>query len=114
MPSLLPLLSFGSFPEGGSHEHRLRPPSRRLRELNKIREATYETFRKGIEHPDAEISANVIIGLIRVASYLLNRQLRQLEGSFLAEGGLRERMTRARLRARREKDIRDSKDIKDF
>src|SRR4051794_28473673 len=37
----------------------------RLRELSKIRDATYETFRKGIENPDPAISANVIIGLIR-------------------------------------------------
>jgi len=86
----------------------------RLRELNKIRGATYETFRKGIENPDSEISANVIIGLIRVASYLLNRQLLQLERAFMEEGGLRERMTRARVRARREKDVKDLKDSKDF
>ena len=43
----------------------------------------------------------MIIGLIRVASYLLDRQIRNLERSFLAEGGLRERMTRARLETRR-------------
>jgi four helix bundle suffix protein len=43
----------------------------------------------------------VIIGLIRVTSYLLNRQLKHLEDAFLKEGGLRERMTRARLEARK-------------
>jgi four helix bundle suffix protein len=42
----------------------------------------------------------VIIGLIKVASTLLGRQLRQLEQAFVEEGGLRERMTRARLRRR--------------
>jgi four helix bundle suffix protein len=42
----------------------------------------------------------VIIGLIRVTSYLLDRQLKQLEGAFLKEGGLRERMTKTRLEAR--------------
>ena len=42
----------------------------------------------------------MIIGLIRVASFLLYRQLGQLERAFLQEGGLRERMTRARLKAR--------------
>ncbi len=77
------------------------PKVQRLRELNKIPDATYETFRKGIEHADPAISANVIIGLIRVASYLLDRQLKQLEAAFLKEGGLRERMTRARLETRR-------------
>jgi len=72
----------------------------RLRELNRYPNPTYDTFRKGIEHDDPEISANVLIGLIKVASYLLNRQLRYLEQAFLKEGGLRERMTRARIQAR--------------
>jgi four helix bundle suffix protein len=72
----------------------------RLRKLNQIQGATYETFRKGIENPDPEIAANVIIGLIRVATYLLARQLRHLEEAFVKEGGLRERMTRARLQER--------------
>ncbi len=76
------------------------PYALRLRQLNRTSGATYETFRKGVEHADPEIRANVIIGLIRVASYLLDRQIRQLERAFLAEGGLRERMTRARLDAR--------------
>jgi four helix bundle suffix protein len=39
----------------------------------------------------------VIVGLIKVTTYLLDRQLRRLERDFLNEGGLRERMTRARL-----------------
>ena len=62
--------------------------------------ANYDTFRKGIEHPDPAICANVIIGLIKVTCFLLDRQLRALEAAFLAQGGLRERMTRARLPAR--------------
>ncbi len=65
-----------------------------------LREASYETFRKGIEHEDPAICANVIIGLIRVTSYLLDQQLKQLETAFVKEGGLRERMTRARLKER--------------
>lgn len=77
------------------------PYAKRLRQLNRIPDATYETFRKGVENQDPAISANVIIGLIRVTSYLLGRQLRSLEQAFLKEGGLRERMTRARLEERR-------------
>lgn len=77
------------------------PYTRRLRELNRIPDATYAAFQKGIENPDPAIAANVIIGLIRVTSYLLDRQIRQLEKAFLAEGGLRERMTRARVETRR-------------
>ena len=77
------------------------PYARRLRDLNRVADADYTAFRKGIEHPDPAIAANVIIGLIRVTSYLLDRQLRSLEAAFLKEGGLRERMTRARLDERK-------------
>ena len=69
----------------------------RLRKLNRQPGANYETLRKGIEHPNPEICANVIIGLIKVTSYLVDQQLRRLERDFLTQGGLRERMTRARL-----------------
>jgi four helix bundle suffix protein len=72
----------------------------RLRELNRDPDGTYETFRKGIENPDPAICANVIIGLIKVTNFLLDRQLRQLEKAFVEEGGLRERMTKARLTER--------------
>lgn len=77
------------------------PYAERLKQLNRVRDATYETFRQGIENPDPAIAANVIIGLIRVTSYLLGRQLKSLEDAFLKEGGLRERMTRARLKERK-------------
>jgi four helix bundle suffix protein len=69
----------------------------RLRQLNRLPDATYETFRKGIENPDSAICTNVIMELIKVTGFLLHRQLRQLEKAFVEEGGLRERMTRARL-----------------
>ena len=74
--------------------------TRRLRQLNRVPDATYETFRKGIENPDPAICVNVIIGLIRVTTYLLDRQIQHLEKAFVQEGGLRERMTRARLAER--------------
>ena len=68
--------------------------------MNRTPNATYSTFQKGIENPDPEIAANVILGLVRVTRYLLHRQLTALERAFLKEGGLRERMTRARLQRR--------------
>ena len=74
--------------------------ARRLRQLNHQPGANYETFKKGVEHADPEICANVIVGVIKVTCYLLDQQLRRLEQDFLKEGGLRERMTRARLAAR--------------
>jgi four helix bundle suffix protein len=76
------------------------PYAKRLRELNRTPGANFDTFRKGIENPDPAIAANVIIGLIRVTCYLLDQQLRQLEQAFVKEGGLRERMTRARIQER--------------
>jgi four helix bundle suffix protein len=76
------------------------PYTRRLRQLNRIPNATYADFRKGIENPDPAICANVILGLTRVAIHLLTQQVRQLEAAFLKEGGLRERMTQARLKER--------------
>ena len=73
------------------------PEARRLRALVRTPGANYETFKAGIEHPDIGIAANVIIGLIKVTNYLLDQQIRRLEQDFVKEGGLRERMTRARL-----------------
>ena len=83
------------------------PYSKRLRELNRIPDATYETFRKGIENPDPATCANVLIGLVTVTGYLIDRHppAGGLEKAFVEEGGLRERMTRARL-AEREKQKR--------
>ena len=78
-------------------EHRY---ARRLSQLSRTPDADYDTFKKGIEHPDPAICANVIVGLIKLTCYLLDQQRRRLEQDFLNEGGLRERMTRARLAAR--------------
>ncbi len=75
--------------------------ARRLGELNRKMPISYETFRKGIENSEPVICANVIIGLIKVTTYLLDKQIQRLEQDFLREGGLRERMTRARLEARK-------------
>jgi four helix bundle suffix protein len=86
------------------------PYARRLSQLNRQPDATYETFRRGIEHADPAVCVNVIIGLIKVTSFLLDRQLRQLEQAFVEEGGLRERMTRARLAQRGTTSRRPSPD----
>ena len=76
------------------------PYTQRLRDLNRQTNANYETFKKGIENEDPTICANVIIGLIKVTSFLLDMQIRKLEQDFIKDGGLRERMTRARLAVR--------------
>ncbi len=61
---------------------------------------TYATYKPLLETRPPEVVANIIICLIHQTNYLLDQQLRSLEEAFLREGGLRERMTRARLEAR--------------
>lgn len=60
---------------------------------------TYDDFQSFEDRP-AEVRVNICISLIHQTNYLLDQQLRRLEQDFLKEGGLRERMTRARLEAR--------------
>lgn len=62
---------------------------------------SYETYMQFIETRPPDVVANIIICLIHQANYLLDRQLKQLEQAFLKEGGLRERMTKARIEARK-------------
>lgn len=73
---------------------------KRFSELNLIPNATYETYRKAIEHEQPEISANSMICLTNTVSFLLGKQLKSLEAAFIKEGGIRERMTRARIEHR--------------
>jgi four helix bundle suffix protein len=61
---------------------------------------SYESYRSYLESRPPETVANILICLIHQTNYLLDQQLRHLEAAFLREGGLRERMTRARLRRR--------------
>ena len=59
--------------------------------------------KKAIEHDDPEICANAILCVIKIVTWLLNRQIDTLEKAFVNEGGLRERMTKARLEKRNKK-----------
>ena len=81
-------------------EHRL---VIRFRELNKTPNATYQTYVKAIENEDPEICANSMICLIKITTYLLAMQIKYLEKDFLENGGLRERMTKARIENRKKK-----------
>ncbi len=78
-----------------------------VRKLGAKKDTSYETYRTYIETRSPEVVANILICLIHQANYLLDQLLRKLEKDFLEEGGLRERMTRARL-AQREKQNRRS------
>lgn len=74
----------------------------RLREINKNSiDPNYDTFKKAIEHESPEICANTMITLIQICTYLLKQQMKQLEMAFIKEGGIRERMIKARLEERR-------------
>jgi four helix bundle suffix protein len=46
------------------------------------------------------VVANILICLVHQTNYLLDQLIRELEKAFVEEGGLRERMTRARLAER--------------
>jgi len=70
---------------------------RRLARKENVTSETYETY---IDTRSAEVVANILICLIHQANYLLDRLIRKLETDFLTEGGLWERMTRARLAQR--------------
>jgi four helix bundle suffix protein len=78
-------------------EHRL---TVRFRELNRTPNATYQTYIKAIENDNPEICANSMICLIKITTYLLAMLIQKLEKDFLKNGGLRERMTKARIESR--------------
>lgn len=71
-----------------------------VRKLGTDRHTTYETYRRWCETRPAEVVANIAICLCHQANYLLDQQLRALEREFLEQGGIRERMSRARREVR--------------
>jgi four helix bundle suffix protein len=73
-----------------------------VRRIGARSDASYQSYQTYIETRPPEIVANILICLIHQTNYLLDQQLRALEKAFLSAGGLRERMTRARLDARRQ------------
>jgi four helix bundle suffix protein len=72
-----------------------------VRQLGHKSHVTYESLREFTETRPPEVVANIAICLIHQANYLLDQLKRRLEQDFIKEGGLRERMTRARLEARK-------------
>lgn len=57
-------------------------------------------FDPWLEHQDATVVANALIVLVQRTLSLLGKQLQSQEAAFLESGGVRERMTVARLTAR--------------
>ncbi|MFM7181198.1 MAG: four helix bundle suffix domain-containing protein [Verrucomicrobiales bacterium] len=65
---------------------------------------TEEKFDPWLEERDDITAANALIILIQRATGLLGRQLAKLENSFIETGGIREKMTTARVEARTKPD----------
>ncbi|HEY3855098.1 MAG TPA: four helix bundle suffix domain-containing protein [Verrucomicrobiae bacterium] len=71
-----------------------------IRNLGRKTQQTFEDYREFLETRPPEIVANIALCLIHQTNYLLDRQMLRLENDFVQHGGLRERMTRARLQHR--------------
>jgi four helix bundle suffix protein len=87
-----------------THGHALWPKDSReatfVRDLGRARDVTFETYRPFCETRPADVVANIALCLIHQTCFLLDRQIRRLEGNFVARGGIREQMTRARTAQR--------------
>lgn len=68
-----------------------------VRKVGRTDDESFETYRSFFKDRPPEVLANIAICLIHQANYLLDRQIKRLERDFVQKGGLRERMTRARL-----------------
>jgi four helix bundle suffix protein len=71
-----------------------------VRRMGRKTPLSYEDFRQFVDTRPPEVVANIALCLIHQANYLLDQQLHRLEKDFLEQGGLRERMARARLQYR--------------
>ena len=75
-----------------------------VRKLGRNRDESHFTYSTYLESRICDVVANIIVCLIHQANYLLDQLIRQLEHAFLKEGGLRERMAKARRQARGNSD----------
>jgi len=71
-----------------------------VRRLGRKQDETFETYRAFFETRPPEVLANIALCLIHQANYLLDQQRRRLEQDFVKQGGIRERMTQARVEYR--------------
>ena len=71
-----------------------------IRKVGSQPNESYESYRSFMETRPPGVLANIAICLIHQANYLLDQLIRRLEKDFVEKGGLRERMTRARLNHR--------------
>ena len=71
-----------------------------IRAIGKLKDKMYKSYKTYLNNPSAEVVVNTIICLIHQTNYLLDQQIRKLEELFIKEGGIRERMLKARLEER--------------
>lgn len=84
-----------------------------VRKLGRQEPQTYELYREFVETRPPETVANIAICLINQTNYLVDQQLLRLEEDFVKDGGLRERMTRARIAGRNGTYGKDGKNRSD-
>ena len=71
-----------------------------VRKLGSQPDNTYAAYQEFVETRPAEVVANIAVCLLHQTNYLLDQYIRRLEKDFVQNGGLRERMTKARLEHR--------------
>ena len=75
-----------------------------IRRLGRRKDESYETYRDYFEKQSDGTFANIMICLIYQCNYLLDRQIQSQERDFMKNGGIRERMHKARLAERNKKE----------
>jgi four helix bundle suffix protein len=71
-----------------------------IRKIGKAENRSYKSYQPYFENNSLEVVVNAIVCIIHQTNYLLDRQIRKLEELFIKEGGIREKMLKARLHER--------------
>lgn len=74
-----------------------------IRAMAKKNNKSYKSYLTYLAHPSLEVVVNTIICIMHQTNYLLDQQIRKLQELFIKEGGIRERMLKARLNERNRK-----------
>lgn len=80
-----------------------------VRKMGNGSDVSYETYRSYCETREGDVVANIAVCVIHQANFLLDRQMRRLEQDFVMEGGIRERMMKARVEFRRSEKTKKDK-----
>ena len=88
--------------------------ARYVRKLGCRPQQSYELYRGFCETRPPDVVANIALCLVHQTNYLLDQQIRRLEQDFLKEGGIRERMAKARVQFRNRQRPGGSSDSEDL